>query len=193
MVSKYKEDEYEDEEDSEGRGSQGAGIEKVSFFNPYGERQPVKDEPLNEALSGQMIHDHRVSLKAQGMDVQALQRAQNLNRQRKQASNDMSPGGGGTGLESHPALPPQNGMADDIKIPDAEAEVSDKANNDPKLQLKQKLNQKFGMGGAGDVMQETYKEEMKIKEKARKRMDMRTDPEPDRPKNAYNPPRPTPP
>lgn len=144
------------------------------------ERQIIDTEKENKLLAEQALFDTRINIKSKGYEVTALTKIQELkekmeNKIKKRLSNSSgtnSPSGGGTGHESHPDLPEMGGEADpnNIILPESEELSAERASNDPKLQnkLKNKLQQKFGMGGAGrDVSAQTMKAEFEKKQRQR--------------------------
>lgn len=160
----------------------------AAFYNG-GVGEPVSRD-LEQAKSGLaeiLVEMIRGDIKGKGYHVEALEKRNNLNKKQthRQMLESNTPGGGGTGAEMHPELAPQNGMADNVILPESVENELSGASNDPKLQnkLKQKLAQKMGMGGIGSLSKEAL--EAELKKKHRQKMQMLN--KPDAPRNRAAP------
>lgn len=133
-----------------------------------------KNEKQSSALAEILVEMIRGDVKGKGYKVEALEKRNNLNQKQthRQLLENNSLSGGGAGAEAHPELAPQNGIADNIILPESVENELSGASNDPKLQnkLKQKLAQKMGMGGIGSLSKEALEAELKKKHQQKMRM-----------------------
>jgi len=136
----------------------------LSAYQPITEKI---DEDKNRGLADESIFWGRVTIRAMGFPVKALdpklQQKQKQTARQKQAADASA---GGLDVEKHPELPDADGLNDDILdlLTDDELEVRGLANkNKLKNQLKNKLKQRFSMG----LSAQTNKEELKRKRRQR--------------------------
>jgi len=87
-----------------------------------------KDEAENTALAAAALREVREKMKAEGNKMEALDKMQSLREQAKNNNNNLQNRGGSAGAQ-HPLLPPAEGIADDIVLPENQQENTNKQAN----------------------------------------------------------------
>lgn len=108
-------------------------------------REVRKDEKLNQALAEEALYQTRVALRAQGIDVEALTKSQNLNQISDPALEQAQQLNAGGGPEQHPLLPPSEGL-NQIVLPQNEEDLRQEGQRETN---KNKHKHRMGMPGKG--------------------------------------------
>ena len=164
MIDKFKPNDAQDNADdddqeggSTGAGGQGTGEQFETWIPSFNDfLQAPEDQQALREFYEQVTLEQRLAAKAQGIDVQALNKKQQLKAHdngnyahEPEANNDNAPG---SGFAEHPELAHQDGMIDpSIVLPTSEQD----ARNSPEL----KNSLKFGMS------MNSLKEELKNKQR----------------------------
>jgi len=137
-------DENTDDEGGEGGGTAagGSGSGKnfeswIPGFNDF--LQAPEDQKNLRDFYAQITRENRLEAKKQGIDVQALNKKQQLKQDignyNYDGVNNSNPSGGGTGFDQHPLIQEYDGI---IILPDSEQEIRNDANN-PELKNSLKM------------------------------------------------------